>query len=252
MVSLVLEGLLGELRNEGYFTHTLNREEGLYQARKDDKVINIFCSPTQIDIHAPGELRAEIKSNVMEVAAHFEQFLTSLRAVLHDDRAQFEIVPADLEVLKKRESVAARLPPDHIAANLKATTKEASIAELVDLLCAQGAVKDREGALRAVLDREHAMSTGLGHGIATPHGRTDAAEQMVCALGVSRPGIDFGGMDNQPVHLVLLTLFPTTQNGLYVSFLAAALATLNNPDLVTALLRRDSAEAIHMALARSV
>jgi mannitol/fructose-specific phosphotransferase system IIA component (Ntr-type) len=75
---------------------------------------------------------------------------------------------------------------------------------------------------------------------------------MVCALGVSRPGIDFGGMDNQPVHLVLLTLFPTTQNGLYVSFLAAALATLNNPDLVTDLLRRDSAEAIHMALARSV
>ena len=137
MVSLVLEGLLGELRNEGYFTHTLNREEGLYQARKDDKIINIFCSPTQIDIHAPGELRAEIKSNVMEVAAHYEQFLTNLRAVLHDDRAQFEIVPADLEELQKRESVAARLPADRIIARLRATTKEAAIAELIDLLHAQ-------------------------------------------------------------------------------------------------------------------
>lgn len=251
MVSLVLDGFLGELRNEGYFTHTLNREEGLYQARRDDKVINIACSPTQIDIHAPGELRAEIKSNVMEVAAHYEQFLTDLRAVLHDDRAQFEIAPADLEVLQKRESVAAHLPTDRIAAHLRATTKEAAIAELIDVLDAQGALRDREGASRAVLDREHAMSTGLGHGIATPHGRTDAVDHVVCALGVSRSGIDFGGMDNRPVNLVLLTLFPATQNGRYVSFLAAALATLNDPALMSELVQCETPGAIHDVLMRT-
>ncbi|OQC23836.1 MAG: High-affinity Na(+)/H(+) antiporter NhaS3 [Verrucomicrobia bacterium ADurb.Bin070] len=251
MVSLVLDGFLGELRNEGYFTHTLNREEGLYQARRDDKVINISCSPTQIDIHAPGELRAEIKSNVMEVAAHYEQFLTNLRAVLHDDRAQFEIVPADLEELQKRESVAARLPADRIIARLRATTKEAAIAELIDLLHAQGGIRDRAEASRAVLDREHAMSTGLGHGIATPHGRTDAVDHVVCALGVSRPGLDFGGMDNRPVNLVLLTLFPASQNGRYVSFLAAALATLNDPALMSELVQCETPGAIHDVLMRT-
>ena len=251
MVTLVLDRFLGELRHEGYFTHTLNREEGLYQARKDDKVINMSCSPTQIEIHAPDELRAEIKSNVMEVAAHYEQFLNDLRAVLHDDRAQFAIAPADLKVVRNREGVAERLPTDHIVARLKATNKEAAIAELIGLLHERGALRNRDGALRAILDRERAMSTGLGHGIATPHGRTDAVDQMVCAMGVSQPGVDFGGMDNLPVHLVLLTLFPASQNGRYVSFLAAVLATLNKPELMSALLRQASAAAIHETLVQN-
>jgi Kef-type K+ transport system membrane component KefB/mannitol/fructose-specific phosphotransferase system IIA component (Ntr-type) len=252
MISLVLEGFLAEARKEGYFTHTLNREEGLYQARKDDRVISIACTPKSITFHAPRDLSAEIKSCVMEVVARYEQFLRDLRTFIQNGRAQFEISPVDLEVLRKRELVVNQLPAAHIIPSLLAGDKTAAIIELVDLLCAGGGVADRDAALNGVLDREQAMATGIGHGIATPHARTDAVHKMVCALGVSRGGVDFGGGEGKPAHLILLTLFPASQNGPYMSFLASALATLNDTQLAVALRKADSSEAIHTAIARAV
>jgi mannitol/fructose-specific phosphotransferase system IIA component (Ntr-type) len=58
-------------------------------------------------------------------------------------------------------------------------------------------------------------------------------------------------MDNRPVNLVLLTLFPATQNGRYVSFLAAALATLNDPALMSELVQCETPGAIHDVLMRT-
>jgi Kef-type K+ transport system membrane component KefB/mannitol/fructose-specific phosphotransferase system IIA component (Ntr-type) len=251
MIAIVLEGFLAEARKEGYFTHTLNRDEGLYQARKDDKVISIICTPQSIAFHAPRDLSAEIKSCVMEVVARYEQFLKDLRAFIQNDRAQFEISPVDLERLRKHEAVAAQLPAEHIISALAATDTTHAITELVDRLCACGRVDDREQALADVLDRERAMSTAIGHGIATPHARTNAVGKLVCALGITRDGVDFGSLDGKPAHLILLTLFPSAQNGPYMSFLASALAMLNDTKLADVLRKAESAEAIHAAIARS-
>ena len=75
--------------------------------------------------------------------------------------------------------------------DLKGESKEDIIAELVNSLPAGDAITDREQVLQAVLDREKIMSTGIGDGIAIPHGKSAAVTELVAAMGTQRRGVDF-------------------------------------------------------------
>ena len=98
------------------------------------------------------------------------------------------------------------LSEDTIIFNLKGNTKEEIIREMVDLLNARGKIKDRDVALRAVLDREQKMSTGMQHGIAIPHGKTDSVDKLVTAMGLKKEGVDFGSMDGKPSTIFIMTI----------------------------------------------
>ena len=83
------------------------------------------------------------------------------------------------------------LSPDSTIVDLKGDTKEEIIAELVDSLSASEAISDRDKVLQAVLEREKIMSTGIGDGIAIPHGKSDSVVKLVAAPGTQRRGVDF-------------------------------------------------------------
>lgn len=121
------------------------------------------------------------------------------------------------------------LSKETVALALKASTKEQVIEELVDLLVQAGRVKDRKAALKAVLERERKMSTGLQNGIAIPHGKTDTVETLVAALGIKKDGIDFDSLDKQPSTIFLLTLSPASRTGPHIQFLADISRTLHDP-----------------------
>lgn len=121
------------------------------------------------------------------------------------------------------------LSKETVALALKASTKEQVIEELVDLLVQAGRVKDRKAALKAVLERERKMSTGLQNGIAIPHGKTDTVETLVAALGIKKEGIDFDSLDKQPSTIFLLTLSPASRTGPHIQFLADISRTLHDP-----------------------
>lgn len=120
------------------------------------------------------------------------------------------------------------LSKETIALNLAATTKEGIIEELVDLLLAAGRIKDRKAALKAVLERERKMSTGLQNGIAIPHGKTDTVESLVAALGLKKEGVPFDSLDGQPCHIFLITLSPASRTGPHIQFLADISRTLHD------------------------
>lgn len=142
------------------------------------------------------------------------------------------------------------LSKETIILNLTATSKEALIEELVDLLVQTGRVKDRKIALKAVLERERKMSTGLQNGIAIPHGKTDTVESLVAALGIKREGIDFESLDGQPCQIFLMTLSPASRTGPHIQFLADISRTLHDASIRKQVLEATSEEAVVEILCR--
>lgn len=142
------------------------------------------------------------------------------------------------------------LSKETVVLSLKATTKEALIEELIDVLVQAGRVKDRKAALKTVLERERKMSTGLQNGIAIPHGKTDTVESLVAALGIKKEGIDFDSLDGQPSTIFLMTLSPASRTGPHIQFLADISRTLHDPAIRQQVLEATSEEAVVELLCR--
>ena len=77
------------------------------------------------------------------------------------------------------------LTTDTVNLHLKGTTKEEIIDEMIDILVKAGKVTNKAEAREVVLDRERKMSTGMKHGIAIPHGKTDSVSDLVACIGIS-------------------------------------------------------------------
>ncbi len=103
---------------------------------------------------------------------------------------------------------------------LEGKDKESVITEMVELLDANGVLLDKEIALDAVFTREHTRSTGIGSGIAIPHGKCKAVKELVMAFGIASEGIDFVSVDGKPVTIVILLVSPADQTGPHIQALA--------------------------------
>ncbi len=100
------------------------------------------------------------------------------------------------------------LSPTAVKVPLAATEKHAIIDELVDLLAANGQCPDPVSVKRAVWERESQRSTGIGEGLAIPHGKFGGAQGLVLAMGKPAQPIEFGSIDKKPVQLVILLVSP--------------------------------------------
>jgi len=103
---------------------------------------------------------------------------------------------------------------------LESKDKQSAIVELIDLLDSNGLLLDRKAALDAVVVREQTRSTGIGSGIAIPHGKCKAVKELVMAIGVAREAIEFASIDGKPVTIVLLLVSPADQTGPHIQALA--------------------------------
>ncbi len=112
------------------------------------------------------------------------------------------------------------LEPGCVRVPLEGKDKDAVIVELVDLLDANGQLGDKEVALEAVLTREKTRSTGIGSGIAIPHGKCKCVKTLVMSIGIAKEAIDFESVDDQPVTIVLLLVSPVDQTGPHIQALA--------------------------------
>ena len=112
------------------------------------------------------------------------------------------------------------LTTDTVNLHLKGTTKEQIIDEMLDILVSAGKVKDKETARACVLDRERKMSTGMKHGIAIPHGKTDTVEDLVACIGISDNPVNFDSLDQEPCRIFIMTLSPVNKTGPHLQFLA--------------------------------
>ena len=136
------------------------------------------------------------------------------------------------------------LTVETICLDMKGTTKEDILSEMVDLLMASGHIHDRDAVLRAITDREKRMSTGMQNGIAIPHGKTDSVDCLVAALGIKRSGVDFGALDGQPSTIFVMTVSPDSRTGPHIQFLAEVSRPLNDAAIRSKLLSASSREDV--------
>lgn len=94
--------------------------------------------------------------------------------------------------------------PNAIKVNLKSTDKKSLFGELVDVLGENYPSLDKKVTLKAIIERESKMTTGIMSGVAVPHGRVDSVQDVQGVIGISSDGIEYDSIDGQPVHLVFL------------------------------------------------
>jgi mannitol/fructose-specific phosphotransferase system IIA component (Ntr-type) len=116
---------------------------------------------------------------------------------------------------------------------LDSADKEECFEEMVDILVRANAISDRTSALQALLVRESRAATGIGKGIAIPHGKHPAIESITAAVGISRDGIQFDHADGHPVRLVVLLLANANQPGPHVWALAEISRLIHIPGFYT-------------------
>ena len=109
-----------------------------------------------------------------------------------------------------------------ITADLKGTTKEDVIEEMVKLLVNAGAVdkKHKSKLVEILMAREALGSTAIGQGIAIPHGKCEYVSKLIAALGVSKNGIDFDSLDGEPAHIFFLLVAPADSAGPHLKALS--------------------------------
>src|SRR3954470_22805762 len=112
------------------------------------------------------------------------------------------------------------LKPQNIKIPLEATTKSEAIGELVSLLAANAEVSDAKKVLDSVLERESTRTTGIGNGLAIPHGKCTGTDHLVMAIGRPKTPIDFQAIDGRPVNLIWLLTSPPDKTGPHIHALA--------------------------------
>jgi len=122
------------------------------------------------------------------------------------------------------------IEPDLICLHLNAGDKNAALEEMLALLKKSPHVVDVEEIRRVVTDREFLVTTGLGRGIAIPHGRCSAVRKGTIAIGFSPQGIDYASMDDKPVHLIIMIVAPECAGFPYAQILGRVMQMLRSED----------------------
>ncbi|MCX5802433.1 MAG: PTS sugar transporter subunit IIA [Proteobacteria bacterium] len=116
-----------------------------------------------------------------------------------------------------------------VVADIKGKTKGETLFELVDVLKKANLIHNIEKAVNVILEREKLGSTGIGDGVAIPHGKMKGIHNIVCAFGRSKDGVDFDAVDRKPVHIFFLLLAPEDSASLHLKMLSRISKILRDP-----------------------
>ena len=137
------------------------------------------------------------------------------------------------------------LEPTCVKVPLEGKDKETAIEELVNLLDAEKLLVNRNQVYQAVLTRESTKSTGIGFGIAIPHGKCSGVKDLVMAIGISHKGIDFQSIDGKPVHIVVLIASPIDRTGPHIQALARISRLMLDEDFKNKLQNSQTSEELY-------
>lgn len=120
--------------------------------------------------------------------------------------------------------------------DLKVENKNDVINQLVELLDFAGKLNNKEKFKEEILKRENLSSTGIGEGIAIPHGKTSAVKEASLALGIVKNGVDYDSLDGEPVHIVFMIAAGESANADHLETLSKLSVLLMNPEFKNSLL----------------
>ncbi|MGC9975755.1 MAG: PTS sugar transporter subunit IIA [Syntrophales bacterium] len=138
---------------------------------------------------------------------------------------------------------------EYIIEELKAKTKRDVLAELSRVIHRENGGTSQEDIVKTLLDREKLGSTGIGDGIAIPHGKLADLDELIVTFGRSKEGVDFDSMDGKPANLFFLLLAPENTTGLHLKALAKISKMLKDNAFKKKLMEARSKEELYSIIA---
>ncbi|MBT9769685.1 PTS fructose transporter subunit IIC [Coprococcus catus] len=134
------------------------------------------------------------------------------------------------------------LDKQSISLNGAPKDKKEAIDQVVDLMAKSGKINDVEAYRQRVYAREEESTTGIGEGIAIPHGKCDAVTKPGLAAMVVKDGVDFDSLDGEPVHLIFLIAAPNTEDNIHLDVLSKLSVLLMDEQFTADLLNAKSVD----------
>lgn len=220
---LILAKVILEFEQDGFYVHKYHIAGGVYQIMKDETIITMHYDPKTITFDCQANDVTFIHTVFYEVIADLERLMKNLQQVTHKEKVGKKIFQSTRRnLIPIQTKFPALLDSQSVTLNLKGTTKPEIISEMVHLLARSGKIKkhDIEKIIQEILNRESTMSTGMQSGIALPHSRSSFVDEMMCAVGINKEGVEFKSLDKQPTKIFILTLAPKESTESYLKFLA--------------------------------
>jgi len=136
----------------------------------------------------------------------------------------------------------------NIIPDLKAKDKKGVLEELAEVVVSHEPSLDKNSLVRILLEREHLGSTGIGDGVAIPHGKFHGISHPIISFGRSRQGLDFESMDGQPAFLFFLLVLPENAANIHLKALARIAKILKNSSFRKVLMEVPTKEEIYQKI----
>lgn len=137
------------------------------------------------------------------------------------------------------------LREEYILTDLKSKKKEELLDEMVSGVASAANGLNKHAVLKALLDREKLGTTGIGHGVAIPHGKVKGLTDIKVFFGRSVKGVDFQSMDNMPVHLFFMIVTPENSATAHLKILASISHLLKNQEFRVRLIKASTGSEIY-------
>ena len=137
---------------------------------------------------------------------------------------------------------------DHILVDLKAKDKKEVLEELAQVITGHDPTLEKSSLVKVLLERERLGSTGIGDGVAIPHGKFQGIDQPIISFGRSRKGLDFESMDGAPAYLFFLLVAPENSASIHLKALAKIAKILKNSSFRKTLMEASSREDIYRTI----
>ena len=140
------------------------------------------------------------------------------------------------------------LNQNHVIPDLKAKDKKGVLAELVDVIVSSDPTLDKNSLVKVLLERERLGSTGIGDGVAIPHGKFQGLKHPIISIGRSRKGLDFDAMDGEAVFLFFLLVAPEDSASIHLKALAKIAKIIKSRSFRNVLMQVPTREEIYQTI----
>jgi fructose-specific phosphotransferase system IIA component len=225
----------------------MNFDKSLCQARKEDISLYIRENDNAVTIETARSDMNFVKTAVYEVIVELYEAIQKLKDFSDPQEMKKELlVDTDQgdSTGKTSKDLLSYFTPECIITKMEGETKDEIITELVDVLNTNGRLVHRDIVLMDVIQREQVMSTGMEHGIALPHAKSDGTDDLEIAIGIKKEGIDFGSLDGEKSRLFILMVSPKKTSTPHLQFLAAISSLLRENNFYEELINAESPEMV--------
>lgn len=244
---MMCEKLLTEFRREGFFTHTLSIKDHIWQVRKDEMEIGIHRDRNIITFECTPTERNFVATAVLEVTTDLAILANALRKPVTTDNISRMVNDSDAPDTKDN-TIAKYINSFIMCPSIEGGSKQEVITKLCHILYEKSLISNEEETVKAIFNRESAMSTGLENGLAVPHARINTATDLVGVVATIRDGVkDYNTIDNSVVKVILLTLSPEEANTPHLRMISHVGKTLD-AQAIEKLLKAETEQAMREIL----